>query len=727
MNCKIWGVKAHIKAGINTTNIAKGLKNMLNYVDDSDKIHGSNIENPFEKQQYDTDDLEREIQYINTSENFFRVVSYMADANKTKNTYISGYLCDPDHAIEQFMQTKMYNLKQVDKDLLDDLGNQGFHIVQSFPDDLEISDEEVHQCGVELCEKIKVHQAVITSHLHPVYDKNGILRGNCKHNHILINSHINPEFIDPDHPERMKYHDCKESYAQLRAWNDEIAIEHGLPIIVTNRQEKQYSWYENELNNEGKSWTKRMMYDIENAMNEARNWDEYKALLTSWGYKIREGQHETYTAPDNVHKARGTRLGHEYTKAYMQHYWELKQELNALLESEFKDDNRTKNINDNALSELQIATLLADKNHKYHTEIPRINKRDNSRYSLKIPLRFDVEQAVVKQYIKDELSYPLYNEDRNYLGNMQGVDLKEVLYHQNMEQYLKFKHWEEEETKRTQEEELKAILKKSQKEESFSIPGWNNSKTKQPYRIGLYDSETGRRRSLIEHILIFAMVVVNKEVPEFALTEAQKKMIQQTDKKLSLVIAPQSHKSKKLMEAIVIAKEENIQTLEELKAKLNETGKNLQKASSARQRNQTAIENMQKIYDAIMVYQDSATACEALFAMKNGKEKNQLLAENESLIRDYNYAKSLLYHHEILSEEKRNDFLERYQFHQTQDQKLLEEVEHYSSLYTRLKKLKYQIDLSLNKEYCYGKSKDLNKYKSNDTKPKEKELEPQKE
>ena len=98
MICKIWGVKAHINSGVNITNIKKGLKNLLDYVDDDEKIHGSMM-NPFEESSFDGDDLEQEIAYINTSKNFFRGVDYMADEHKTKNTYVSGYLCDPDHAI----------------------------------------------------------------------------------------------------------------------------------------------------------------------------------------------------------------------------------------------------------------------------------------------------------------------------------------------------------------------------------------------------------------------------------------------------------------------------------------------------------------------------------------------------------------------------------------------------------------------------------------------------
>ena len=145
--------------------------------------------------------------------------------------YVSGYLCDPDNALSEFETTKMSLLMQPNGKIKKENGNVAYHLIQSFPKDLEISDDEVHQCGLELCKKINAHQAVICTHYHPLKNKFGDIYCECKHNHILLNAYIHPDKLDPNNPKIIKYHDSKRTYAQLRVWNDEIAIEHGLPII----------------------------------------------------------------------------------------------------------------------------------------------------------------------------------------------------------------------------------------------------------------------------------------------------------------------------------------------------------------------------------------------------------------------------------------------------------------------------------------------------------------
>ena len=284
MICKIWGIKAR------KNNIKKGVADSIRYVKDEEKTNVVDVEFPF----FDEDVFADEIDIINNDNDLNSVINYMKNEHKTKKVYVSGYLCDPEKATDEFYITKEKNLDRVGKTLEDEANkNQAFHIVQSFPDDLDISDNEVHQCGIELCKKLEKYQAVITSHLHPVYDEHGVLRGKCKHNHILINSHMNPEFIDPSRPNVIHYNDCKESYAQLRDWNDEIAIAHGFPVILNQENDKIYSWFETEKNNEGKSWKQRVRLDIENNMQLATSWPEFKELMRKAHYTIQEGKYET--------------------------------------------------------------------------------------------------------------------------------------------------------------------------------------------------------------------------------------------------------------------------------------------------------------------------------------------------------------------------------------------------------------------------------------------------
>lgn len=189
------------------------------------------------------EDMTFEEFFISNADGINRAIQYISNEDKIGG-FISGYLCDPTICEDEFKDTKRKNLNRIGKSLNDDTGNYFYHIIQSFPEGLEISDEEVHRCGVELVERLGLYQAVVASHIHPVIDEEGEVHGRCKHNHIIMNSHIYHEFVDKDNPHKIKYHDCKDTYAQLQLINDQIAIEHGLPIIAEPDMDRVYSWFE---------------------------------------------------------------------------------------------------------------------------------------------------------------------------------------------------------------------------------------------------------------------------------------------------------------------------------------------------------------------------------------------------------------------------------------------------------------------------------------------------
>lgn len=725
--CKIWPIKAHIdkKNKLTPANIMKGIKASQDYVEDEEKTNGqyppdadsNNI--PFQgDEKYDDFSLEQEIDYVNTQENFQSVIDYMVNEHKTKKTYVSGYLCDPDFLVEQWMQTKQTNLQRVGKQLEDDLGNQGYHMVQSFPDDLPISDEEVHQCGLELCKKLGIHQALVASHLHPVYDENGVLRGKCKHNHILINSHINPEFVDPNNPEKMKYNDCKETYAQLREWNDEISIEHGFPVILESDSRQNYSWYANEMENQGKSWKQRIRVDIENAMKLSNNWTEYENLMKEAGYTIKQGKHETYQAPDHSHKARGSTLGKEYTKDYLEEYWQLKRELNQIV-SEEKEQRQEQTI-----SYTNLKALLQSPQEEFFTTIPRINKRTKKPYTFKFPINTTQEEQTINAYIHDKTIYPLYQGKNKKLGRISGKDLKDILLNREHDSYEEQKAWEEAETKRQEQEDINLLLKKSKKETEFSIDGWNNSKTNIPYQIGLYD-ENGRERSLIEHILILAVVVISNEIPEFAIPEYQREQIKKRDATAALILAEPSWKIEKILEAIKYTKEENIKDLDDLKQKINNTGKEYQKLNTQKSKNAAVRKKMFPIQAALTNYENLKDFCESIYQMPNATEQAQKIKENKQTFDIYNAAKATLYHYKLDTEEKKEDFKKRWEFNTKEEERLQLAIAQTANKYKKLKKIKYQVDLALNKNYCFSTGETINKYRPKDKRQNEKQSEKQ--
>lgn len=712
MIVEIWPIKA------NKNNIKEGVNNSMRYVMDEEKTNvlssnnASAINEPssFDDSSFNDNALEREINYINSENNLHSVLNYMKNEHKTKKVYVSGYMCDPEKATEQFYLTKEINLGRVGKTINDDLESQAFHIVQSFPDDLDISDDEVHQCGIELCKKLEKYQAVVTSHLHPVYDENGVLRGKCKHNHILINSHMNPEFIDPEHPYRMKYNDCKETFAQLRAWNDEISIEHGLPIILNQDKEQGYSWFDTEINNQGKSWKQRVRLDIENNMQLSSSWNEFKDLMGKAGYTIKEGKYETYTTPEQQ-KVRGSTLGNAYTKEYMEEYWAFKKEITTSVGKEM-EQNKIETIKYENLN-----TLFRDTDHSYFLKIPRTHKSTGEPYDLQFPLSTAQDENVINTYIKDENTYSLYRDKNHYIGNVSGAMVKNVLLQREFDTYEQQKKWEELETKRREQEDLNRILKEQEEFLQYTRKGWNNSKSGYPYHIGLYN-EDGNRRTLLEQIFILAMVVITNEAPDYVIPEYERKRIEKNNARLALIIQKPDWKIERILEAISYAKEENIEDLTQLKLRTDECGKNLSKVKTSIRKNEDVRKKMEPIHNALSTVESLKETCEAIFYMAEGEEKTLLLETEKSKIDEYNVAKATLYHYKIDSEEKISDFKARYENCLNLAQNYQKEYEKISAQYTKLKKIKYQIDLAMNKDYCYGTDTSKEKKQEKETESK---------
>lgn len=260
-----------------------------------------------------------------------RTLEYIGDESKA-GRYISGYLCNPNQAEFQFWVTKKINCSRIGEKVEEDTGNYFYHIIQSFPEEIEISDDEVHRCGIELVEKLGLYQAVVASHVHPVIDEEGEHHGKCKHNHIVMNSHIYHEFVDPNNPYKMKYNDCRESYARLQLINDQIAIEHGLPIIANPEKGHGYSWFESRAVKEGKSWKQRVRIDISNVMRSCNDMNSFVETMQAAGYEIRfghsrdKGDYIAYTTPENQ-RIGDYNLGREYLKNDLENYWSLKKLL----------------------------------------------------------------------------------------------------------------------------------------------------------------------------------------------------------------------------------------------------------------------------------------------------------------------------------------------------------------------------------------------------------------
>ena len=717
MIVKIWNIKGNASNGGK-----KGLSQSLDYITSKEKT-------------YDAPDEDYE-----KSRDISRALEYMNDEFKIEQKYISGYLCDPEFAVEQFVQTRERNLARVGKE--EDDGNIAYHIIQSFPVDLEISNEEVHQCGLELCKKLGLHQAVVCSHVHPVTDKDGNITGLQKHNHILMNAHT----TDPERQygsiKKMKYNDSKESYALLQRYNDEIAIAHDLPIIDNPDREKKRSWSEYDAIRKNTSWKQKIREDIEEAILATSTWDDYISLMESKGYEVKQGKYVSYRAKGQERSVRDKTLGRDYTKEGIIAGWTEQKEIEDFLEKEVK-------LNSGDIYRLSIPNSMLTFGEKgilvnipglqkpfilENSEFQRINEdnveifiSDKKSYGaltgkaiLKGYIAMDSSQKYQAEfdYTKKDIevrSCTIQNatksEDRitfRLPGSNKTITLDKNDYKQLTDKSYQIflysnKEYEVDGQKVSGDSLMKFLPRNKEYEESktYFNPKFINSKTNKPYRIGLY-TNTGRKRTMVELVLLLAMTAMKHEA-------------------IQPGIPNQSHvdyKLQSMMDAVKISREENISSSLDIKARLNEVGTEISKLKLQAKRTDTTLNKMEVIHKAVMLFQEVQAKCEAIHAMPEGAEKTKAIQENREAIQQYTEAKAVLYRYKV--EGDIEGFERRYQEQIGKAKETSNRLDLASEEYRKLKKLEYQLAMAEEPTYVYGKEPDRELQREEQEKDREK-------
>ena len=622
-------------------------------------------------------------EYVMGKMDYEKVLAYMQNDEKTHRTdniqekFISGYLCTPETAVEEFLDVKEKNLKKQNKELNEESGNYAYHIIQSFPDDLEISDEEVHQCGRELCEKIRAHQAVICSHVHPVINEEDEVSGKCKHNHILINSHIHPDMLDLEKPNVYKYNNCKETYAQLQKWNDEIALSHGLPIIRDPETDKHYSWFKSAEENMGTSWTKQVASDITNTMRFCSNWEDFKALMSEQGYRIRETEKNiTYYTPEHTdtHKQqiREKRLGKEYTREALEQYW-------AAIEKGQQEMSTSENKNSKApLLEILInqyennlfaEILCKNKHNSYYLDVPLTNKQR------------EVTTKTLYTYFEPEKTYKICTLDRNTIIEVTGQDLFD--YYELLKK-RKERQQREEET----DPERKLYY--------FDITKINYT-TNRPYRISLWDNN-GRPRTTIELMCILARVIIKKEHAP----QSPQSALKFKDSNGNIIYAKTDWKLQNMYNTMVMAREMNLENSADVDKKLDRAGKEVARKRKQLRSLTEQYNQMKTISDNLDKLEATQEICERIYNMPDGPEKETALIENVDALEQYKAAKRYLHLKNINTEEQIQDFKTRFESVTNHMQEVQEETTSINEEYCKLKKIQYNLTMAQNDFYCYG-------------------------
>jgi len=190
-----------------------------------------------------------------------QAVAYICNSDKTnEGILISSYGCSPQTAAYDF-KFALSKTEQSDK-------NKAYHLIQSFAPG-EVSYEEAHCIGNELAEKLLGNQYsyIVTTHI----DKGHV------HNHVI--------FCAADNIKHKKYHDCKQSYYQIRRISDSLCQEHNLSVIP-NSKRKGKSYQEWQKTQNGNSWKVQLKTDINEAIQQAISYEEFLLLMKAKNYEV---------------------------------------------------------------------------------------------------------------------------------------------------------------------------------------------------------------------------------------------------------------------------------------------------------------------------------------------------------------------------------------------------------------------------------------------------------
>ncbi|MDW4113106.1 relaxase/mobilization nuclease domain-containing protein [Staphylococcus saprophyticus] len=226
------------------------------------------------------------------------LITYAENEAKAKEK--SGLNCDVDYVKEQMKTTRLLFGK--------DNGRQGYHVIQSFDPEDDVTPEQANDIGRTLAEQVAPgHEVAIYTHT----DQNHL------HNHICINS-VNMET-------GKKFVNDRQKLYEIRTQSDTLCQQHELSIVQEKTADIRYTQAEQNIidksDNDKVSWKNQVRMAIEATKNHAANFDEFNERLKPQGVEIARTTEKTITYKhiDEDKKVRGNKLGHAYDKEEIRH------------------------------------------------------------------------------------------------------------------------------------------------------------------------------------------------------------------------------------------------------------------------------------------------------------------------------------------------------------------------------------------------------------------------
>lgn len=219
---------------------------------------------------------------------------YCVDARKTTHqgrSLVSAVNCSVYTAYLEMLTTKQ-QFRKTD-------GQQFFQFVQSFPEDADITPEEVHQIGLELAARqFSGFEVLVATHCNT----------DNLHNHILVN------FVS--YQSGKKLHQNHDDLVRHRQINDEICMAHGQPVLKSyhkGQKKKRSQAGEYRAAERGESWKFTLIKAIEEALLYSPDRESFIQNMEHEGYQVQwrdARKYITYTCPNGM-KRRDNKLHNE--------------------------------------------------------------------------------------------------------------------------------------------------------------------------------------------------------------------------------------------------------------------------------------------------------------------------------------------------------------------------------------------------------------------------------
>ena len=194
------------------------------------------------------------------------VIDYAVNPEKTEQMmYVTGINCNPDTALDEFMDTKWHWGKTG--------GRLAYHGYQAFLEgEGKITAEQAHEIGVKLAQEVwgDRFEVVVATHLNTDH----------YHNHFLINS---VSFMDG-----YKYVRMKSDYEQMRKVSDRLCREYKLHVVENPSNSKGKSYNEWMAERDGKTSVRgTIREDIDYAIKLSRTEKQFAQVMKDLGYEFK--------------------------------------------------------------------------------------------------------------------------------------------------------------------------------------------------------------------------------------------------------------------------------------------------------------------------------------------------------------------------------------------------------------------------------------------------------